>query len=340
MNNIIDQMIVDFTGKLNEKSIRDLKVAIFQKAKKEEKAIVLVSLKTLVHTEDPEKIKEFIAEIEKSSIKLGVRIYFVDYPDELFIMLKKNTVNTGISLYKNKEVAALFLVSKAFDEDTKVLVYDEDEQNSKQLYFKLCSYGYEIDRAPNMDEFLLAVDNDLYDIVVSKTQLNKRASKSQKTLALSKKLIVNLPVFMNQAVDTLISFTELDAHKVMHQIQKFDTTLEVDCICAVMDFRGEIEGSFTLVFPRNLAAMTLESLLKEDISLDDNDALTDGVAEFCNIITGAVKTKLDQEGIEVVFELPEAYITLDNTEKHIGTNNGVWMEMELSGKPFYMFITK
>ncbi|MGB3751343.1 MAG: chemotaxis protein CheX [Arcobacteraceae bacterium] len=340
MNKRIDQMVVDFKGELNEKSIRDLKVAIFHNVQDERKATILVSFKALECKKNLTIIKLLIREIEKVSIKLAVRIYFLEYSEELFTILKKATLNTGISLYKNKDVAALFLIARAFQEDIKVLVYDEDEYSSKKLYFNLCAYGYAIERAPDMETFLAAINDESFDIIVSRTQVNKRVVKEQKTLSLSKNLIVNLPIFMNKAAETLMTFTGLEAHKITHKIQEFDTTIEDDGICAIMTFSGDIEGFFTLVFPRDIASIALETLLGEKISTDDTDTLTDGVGEFCNIITGTVKTELDSKNIKVLFELPKTYTSLLSIQEHIGFNNGVWMDMELSNKPFYMFITK
>ena len=336
----IDQMVVDFKGSLNEKSIRDLKIAIFHKVQNEKRATVLVSLKSLECKKNIPMINLLIREIEKTSIKLAIRIYFIEYTEELFVILKRITLDTGISLYKNKDIAALFIISRAFKEETKVLVYDEDEHLSKKLYFNLCTYGYSIERAHTMEEFLSAINDELYEIVVSRTQLNKRVVQAPKKLTLSKNLIINLPVFMNKAAETLMTFTGLEAHKITHKIQEFDTTIEDDGICAIMAFSGDIEGYFTLVFPRDIASIALESLLGEKISTEDTDTLTDGVGEFCNIITGTVKTELDSKDIKVLFKLPQTYTSLLSIQEQIGFNNGVWMNMELSNKPFYMFITK
>ena len=135
--------------------------------------------------------------------------------------------------------ATLFIKIGAFKEDTKVLVFDENEENSKKIYFDLCKYGYIIDRAQNMKEFLSGINDESYDIVVSRTFLNKQEEKKsaiKNTLSLSKKVIVNLPVFMNKAAETLVSFTGLEAEKVSHSIKKFDTTKDENSICAVMQF--------------------------------------------------------------------------------------------------------
>jgi len=339
----MDKNIIDFRDTINENSIRTLKSAILTKVQEQKISNILVSLKSFKDINNPKAIVLLIHELEKVSLRIGVTIDFIDYSEDLYKVIRKYTFNTGIKLYKNKEIATLFLTVGAFKEDTKVLVFDEDEENSKKLYFDLCKHGYVIERAQNMEEFLKGINNDTYDIVVSRTFLNKRVTKAEtpkSTLSLSRKLIMNLPTFMNKAAETLVSFTGLEAQKLSHSIKDFDTSIDTNSISAVMPFHGDIEGYFTLVFPKKIAITALEALLGEEVKENDTATLTDGVGEFCNIITGAAKTEFDSKEIKVIFELPKTYRSLNDTQKFIGKNNGVWMDMQLSGQPFYMFITK
>jgi len=161
-----------------------------------------------------------------------------------------------------------------------------------------------------------------------------------KTLHLSKKLIINLPVFMDIAVETLASFTSLETTKVSHEIKTFDVELEGEYITAMMQFKGDINGSFVLIFPKDIAVMTMESLLGEKIDSNDFDILKDGIGEFCNIIMGSIKTSFSKEHIKINFALPKTYISLRSVQGVLGEDNGVWVNMLLSKMPFYMFIGK
>ena len=161
-----------------------------------------------------------------------------------------------------------------------------------------------------------------------------------KTLHLSKKLIINLPVFMDTAVTTLKSFTDLETKKISHEIKKFDVTLEGKYIIAMMPFKGDFNGSFTLIFPNDIAMLTMESLLGEKINPNDFNMLKDGIGEFCNIIMGSIKTALSKDNIKITFELPKTYISLRSVQDTIGEDNGIWVNMLLSKMPFYMFIGK
>ena len=335
--------IINFKDKIDQNSIRSLKSTILTKIQEKRIPNILVSLKSFEDINSLSAITILINELDKVALKICVTIDFIDYTEKLYVNLKNLTKSTGINLYKNRNVARLFINTQIESKDLKVLVFDENENNSKKLYFNLCKHGHSIDRAHDMKEFLSGINDPSYDVIVSRTFLNERGEKkvvSKNTLSLSKKLIMNLPVFMNKAAETLVSFTGLEAKKVAHSIKNFNMTIEQNSISAVMPFHGDLEGYFTLVFPRKIATTALESLLGEKIKENDTDTLTDGVGEFCNIITGATKTAFDGKGIKVVFELPKTYTSLNDTQKHIGKNNGVWMDMQLSGQPFYMFITK
>ena len=348
MKNNIDNGIVDFRDSIDEKSVKVLLSTISAKVQLQQMKHVLISLTFCQYKENLESISLLTKEVSAFSLKTKISIDFIDYSEGLFVMLKKYTVNSGINLYKNKEIAALFMHIGTFKGETKILVYDDNEETSKKLYFDLCKYGYMIDRTQDEKEYLLKLENETYDVVVTNTFLNEKqdskAQSAKKTSAtklnLSKDVIKNLPIFMNKASETLVSFTGLESHKVSHEIKKFEEKIDPKSITSLMHFNGDLEGCFTLVFPREIAMTALESLLGEKVQENDSETLTDGVGEFCNIITGAAKTEFDNLGIKVIFELPKTFASLKDARKKISYENGVWIDMELSGQPFYMFITK
>ncbi len=160
----------------------------------------------------------------------------------------------------------------------------------------------------------------------------------KKLLNLSKKLVLHLPIFMDIAVETLSSFTSLEAKKNKHEIKEFDTSLEGDFITAVMQFKGDIHGTFVLIVPNDIAMITIESLLDEKVDINDFDTLKDGIGEFCNIITGSIKTALSKDNINITFALPKTYMSLSTTKGVVGEEKGLWVDLELSKMPFYIFI--
>ncbi|MFT7004197.1 MAG: CheY-specific phosphatase CheX [Sulfurimonas sp.] len=339
-NNLI---VINFIGVMQERSIRLLISSIIMKQdiiKEDGIKAVLISLKGLIFDDNIKDLTVMVNELNKLSKQITVPICFIDYSIEFFKTLRKVTKHTKVQLFKDKIVAGLFLDPKAFKETIYVLVYDDDDENSKQLSSELSKYGYTVIRAKDIKDFQERMAEKVHNIVITHSALARVRSSSKGILALSKKLIINLPIFMDTAVETLVTFTGLQAQKSAHSIKGFDTNIDADNICAVMKFTGDLDGYFTLVFPKDIAVIALESLLGEKVEQSDNDTLKDGVGEFCNIITGSVKTAFDKKDIKVIFELPKTYTSLKDTQVYIGQNNGVWIDMQLAGKSFYMFITK
>ena len=337
-------ILVNYNGVIQENSNEILEKSILYQLKMAKDAkCVLVSLKGSLYENNPNSVVRMVQHLERLNKKLGISISILDYSMVLYQILRKITKKSKIKLFKNFNAASLFLDAKSFKEGMRVLVYDKDENNSKTLSKELAKYGYTVVRAKDADEFKKRMnDADDHDIVITHSTLNMgyTSSKSKGTLALSKKLIVNLPIFMDTAVETLVKFTGLKAEKSSHAIKRFNTKLEISTICAVMRFEGEFEGFFTLVFPRDIAVIAMEALLGESVSPDDLETLQDGVGEFCNIITGSIKTVFAAKEVNLTFNLPKTYTSLEETYGFIGHNNGVWIDMQLADKPFYMFITK
>lgn len=153
-------------------------------------------------------------------------------------------------------------------------------------------------------------------------------------------MIVNLPLFVDTAVFNLETLTSKKAVKTSHNVQKFNVTLSSDIVSAIMSFKGDVSGCFVLIFPRELAAKSIEAMLGESIDKLNLDEISDGIGEFCNIITGSVKTKFSKKNIKILFELPKRYTTLYATKNALGDNFGIWINMLLDESPFYIFITK
>ncbi len=312
---------------------------------KEKKAkAVLVSLQHSVISGQNKMLKQFIAMLIKLSQKLPVVFGFMDYDASSYQLLRELTKETPLKLFKNFAAARLFLDPKAYKEGMEVMVFDDDMDNSKKLASELGKFGYSIAIAKNADEYHKLVEEHRYNIYVTQSALNlnlkDKKSDNKEALKLSKKLIGNLPVFMDTAVETLVSFTGLEAQKSSHAIKHFETKIQKETLCAVMRFKGSIEGIFVLIFPMELARIAIEAMLGEQIEAKDYETLKDGVGEFCNIITGSAKAILSNKEIKVTFELPRTYTSLQSTFNDIGDNNGVWIDMQLASKPFYMFITR
>lgn len=318
-----------------------------QKVTLKEKNIkgVFVSLKdvpyTPLHKEDP-NLAHLVAQLEKLSQAIDLPIAIGDYKRDVFPYLKKLSSTTSVKLFQNINIALLFFNPSALKKELAVLIYDDDQENADKISSELGKLGYSIVHAQDAEDFKLKASAKKYDMTITHTAINQTKSKASpsQSLALSRQLIINLPVFIDTAVNSLVTITGLEAQKIKHEIRPFNEKIPPQVIIAAMKFKGDICGAFFLIFPRELALVALEAMIGERLEADDTAAIVDGVAEFCNIITGSAKAIFSNKQLKVLFELPKTYLSLQIALSDTLGSNGVWIDMQLDEKPFYMFITK
>ena len=299
----------------------------------------LISLKSAHVANDIQALKNFVKQLNLLRKKENISISLMEYDDELYDHLVSLVQFSDLSLYKTVEIARLFLYPQNFDTNLSIVLYQEDEKSREQLLDKLAQFELKTINIASEFEIDKYTDKTKY-LLIEKTILRRQQKTQAGALQLSKKLILNLPIFMDTAVDTLVSFTALEAKKVGHAIKSFEMNIDNGSICAMMEFKGDFDGMFLLVFPKDIALITMEALLGEAVDENDNEAIQDGIAELCNIITGSSKTLFSKKDIKVLFELPKTYLSLNDLDSSVRKNNGIWIDMQLDAKPFYMFITK
>ena len=306
---------------------------------------VLISLKDAPYSpllkEDP-NLANLVTQLEKLSHTIDIPVAIGDYKRETFPYLKKLSCNTSVKLFQNINVALLFLNPKALKKDLSVLMYDPDKENADKISGELVKLGYSVVHAHDVEDFKLKASAKKYDMTITHTAINQTKSKvsAAQSLGLSKQLIINLPIFIDTAVNSLVTITGLEAQKIKHEIRPFNEKIPPQVIIAAMKFKGDLSGTFFLVFPRALALIALEAMLGESLEADDTAAIVDGVAELCNIITGSAKVLFSNKQLKVLFELPKTYLSLQVALSDTLGSNGVWIDMQLAEKPFYMFVTK
>jgi len=283
-----------------------------------------------------------IKQLEKLSQTMKLPVALGDYKKEMFTYLKSISADTSIRLFQNFNIAILFFNPSACKKELSVLLYDEDQNNMDKISSELVKLGYSITFAHDAEDFKRKAIARKYDMIITYTAINqtKSTSSEPKSLGLSKELVMNLPAFIDTAVNSLVTITGLEAQKIKHEIRPFNEKISPQVIIAAMKFKGEISGTFFLVFPRDIALIALEAMLGESVAKDDTAAIVDGVAELCNIITGATKSIFSNKKIKVLFELPKTYLSLQVALSNTFGSNGIWIDMQLNDKPFYMFITK
>ena len=315
------------------------------KALIEEKQIkgIFISLRNMSHAKETLLLDHLVKQLSKAAQKIPAPISLGDYSKALFHLLQPLTAQTPLKLFQNITTAILFFNPKSFKRDLSVLLFEEEPSNADKLSTELGKLGYTIIHAKDMEDFKHKASLKNYDMTITQNAFNlsqKEHASTQKSLGLSRELIINLPTFIDTAVNTLVTTTGLEAQKIKHAIMPFNEKISEPSIIAVMKFKGAISGSFFLIFPRDVAVIAIESMLGESINPEDVAVITDGVGEFCNIITGATKATLSNKEVKVLFELPKTYTSLKSAMGHVTSGNGIWIDMQLNTKPFYMFVAQ
>jgi CheY-specific phosphatase CheX len=294
--------------------------------------------------------KEFVQKLVEIQNKIFAPIAVIEYRSKMFPYWREATKNSSIKLFKTEQIAQLFLNPKSLKQKLKVLLFDDADEIEveKQASF-LAKFEHNIVYTSDKTDFETKLSNQNVDFAISQTKLNQQASQnkpdssvkstSSGVLKLSKNVILNLPLFIDTAVDNLVTLTGLNAQKTSHNIAPFQEEIEPNIISAIMTFHGGIEGSFVLIFPKDLALEAIEAMLGEALERDDIAGIKDGVGEFCNIITGNAKTKFQSKDINVTFELPKTFTSIEDTKNFLSDANGIWINMKLENNPFYMFLT-
>jgi CheY-specific phosphatase CheX len=349
MQTIKDKIIyIIYEGKIdarNNKLVAQQIIALEQTIYERNLFGIYISIKDNPY--DLNELKNLVAILESLSKKLNTSIALGDYDHKVYNILKVETKLTRVKLFKNWQIAKLLLAPKSFNKSLKVFIFDDGDEEDLEKISSILSKGeHSLVYIKDMTKFREYIETNKKDILIYETKINfikvkNSISKKQKVgnFNLSKTLVSNLPIFVNTAVDTLTSITALEASKVSHEITMFEPSNFLDNICSVMEFHGEIDGYFLLMFPEVLAKKAIESMLQEKLKEENLlEDLLDGISEFCNIITGSIKTALSKKGINLTFDLPKASKSLINT--NIPHNNGILIKMQLENELFHIFIVK
>ncbi len=304
---------------------------------------ILVSLKSANVIDDYESLALLIKSLNILSKEYEIVIALVHYDNETYEILKPLSKHTLVKLFKTFDMARLFLKPYSYKKNSQILICDNDEENARKLSLKLSLFENFIITTHDASGIDKLTNLKRYQIIMTQSVLNLDLEKHSNAnlLKLSKKLINILPLFMESAVDALETVTALSASKSSHAIGSLETNFKQgQYVFSIMKFRGDLEGSFVLIFPEENAWAALMAFLNETISSNDIEALKDGIGELCNIITGSTKSALSKQKISILFEIPITFMTLKQTLAKIGKDNGIIINMLLNNKPFYLFITK
>lgn len=340
MNN--DLPVFTYPGRIELKNTVNVIKNILDVAQKDTKGI-LVSLQKCGSYAKDEEVDAFGKSMHELQESTKVDIALIDYSPALFERIKHISNTHAIKLLNSAEAARLFLNPKSLKEELKILLYEPDKVACGKIKKALEGSKYKLYVANDNQSYKNITQLEKIDITISQTMLTTKEMSKQsegKHLKLSKELVSNLPLFIDTAVETLMTLTALDAQKSKHGIGHFKSTFDDTPLAALMKFSGPFTGTFFLIFPKSIACKTLAAMMGEEVDPEDTEALKDGVGEFCNIITGSIKNKLQGKDLFMTFELPQTYGNVKEIAKTLEEEEGIWIDMLLEKDPFYIFISQ
>ncbi|WP_331774503.1 chemotaxis protein CheX [Sulfurospirillum sp. 1612] len=349
MENYINMGLVIFEYKgvikksQNALLVRSITTYIKSIDEEEKPENILVSLKSASTLDHYESLALLVKALNLLSKEYTIVIALIHYDETMYEILKPLSKKTLVKLFKTFDIARLYLKPYSYKKNSQVLICDRDAENARNLSLKLSLFENFIITTHDASEPDKLTNLKHYQIVVTQSALNLDLEKHSNTnlLKLSKKLISALPFFMESAVNALETVTELSTFKSSHAVGSLEKDLKPDqYVYSIMKFRGDLEGTFVLIFPKENAWITLMAFLKETINSNDVETLKDGIGELCNIITGSTKSALSKRHINILFEIPITFTTLKQTLAEIKNDNGIIINMLLNNKPFYLFVTR
>ena len=337
-----DLPVFIYPGRIDLKNTINTTKDILDVLTKDSKGI-LISMQKCGSYAKEDEIEAFGKSLKDLQNSIKVDIALIDYSPALFDRIKYITSKYSIKLLNSEDAATLFLNPKSLKEELKILLYEPDQEACTKIKKALAGSKYKLYIAKDNMSYKNIIQLEKIDITISQTMLTpKEVPKGTpgKSLKLSKELVSNLPLFIDTAVETLTTLTALDAQKSKHGIGHFNNSFEDAPLAALMKFSGPFTGTFFLIFPKSIACKTIGAMLGEEIDPEDTEALKDGVGEFCNIITGSIKNKLQGKDLFMTFELPQTYGSIQEIAKTVEKEEGIWIDMLLEKDPFYIFISQ
>ncbi|MGP1450072.1 MAG: chemotaxis protein CheX [Wolinella sp.] len=180
-------------------------------------------------------------------------------------------------------------------------------------------------------------ENDMelaYDSSVAKLA---RSYVVKRPAGLTKRLVSQLPIFINASLETLTSLTGGEAQKRSHKITQVAIEESSDLLGAMISFEGDVSGALALAFKRSIAKEAALMMLGEEAGSDDE--LLDVVSEFTNIIAGRSKALLAEHDITISISLPKTCKNFTEIINTLGNRQGVQIDLLLNNKPLYLFLT-
>jgi len=211
----------------------------------------------------------------------------------------------------------------------------------------ICFVGLMFDKIPpkfkeTLEDAGIMFYNDMDDILQNKKLLSELskidATSIKNKKSLNKKIITELPNFIDATVSTIEMMTNSKAIKESMNMNTLVIDEKEGKIASSIGFYGGIDGIVIFVFPQEIAKKACELLLGEET--DDVYMILDTLAELVNIVAGKIKMLLTAHNININITLPRTYSNIDDLLDIVTNKKGVQVDLAFDNDKFLFFLTR
>ena len=266
---------------------------------------------------DTEIGNKFNIEYHNNSLNVGFRLFIFDAYKVISMNVHALNFFSKLASYAAEYNASICFVGMTFEKTPEV--FKETLEDAGILFY------------PQMD-----------DILQNKELLKELGASSGANIknkrVINKKIVTELPRFIDATVATIEMMTNSKAVKQAAQIQNIDIADKTGKIASSIGYYGDIDGMVILVFPKEIAKKACELLIGEET--DNMEMILDTLAELVNIVGGKIKTLLSDETISVDITLPRTYQDVDSLIEVIEGRKGVQVDLAFDNDKFLFFLTR
>ncbi|SFV56161.1 FIG00470709: hypothetical protein [hydrothermal vent metagenome] len=257
------------------------------------------------------------------------------------ISYHNNSLNVGFRLF-------IFDAYKVVSMNIHALNFFSKLASSAAEYnATICFVGMTFEKTPltfkeTLEDAGIMFFDQMDDILGDKELLKELGASSAAAVKnkrmLNKKIVTEIPNFIDATVATIEMMTNAKALKKAVKIDKIEIEDKTNKIASSIGFYGDIDGMVILVFPEGIAKKACELLIGEET--EDKELILDTLAELVNIVGGKVKTLLGDEKISVDITLPRTYPNVESLLEIANEKKGVQVDLNFNNDNFLFFLTR
>ncbi|MEA3228302.1 MAG: chemotaxis protein CheX [Campylobacterota bacterium] len=320
-NPIIAQSKKEFLEKKEQTSLYDVIIEKTFLAQVGNQVSTRVSGNAIIYTVssflDSSLGSTFNIQYHKNSLNVGFRLFIFDTYKVVAVNIHAITFFSKLASFSAEYNATICFVGLTFDKIPEA--FKEQLEDAGLLFYE------------TMDDILK--NKELLDQFCT---TNATSMKNKKTI--TKKIITELPNFIQATVSTIEMMTNSKAIKEAANVNKISIDDKNEKLASSIGFYGDMEGVVILVFPTEIAKKACELLLGEQT--DDVGMILDTLAELGNIVAGKIKMLLSSHDININITLPRTYSNIDSLLDVVGTKKGVQVDLAFDNDKFLFFLTR